>query len=345
MNRAALLLLALTCLHADDALLSNSDAGQLAKHVVQLMESTSAAIPELQLAAAPLVAGAGHTLAALAKQPASLPLTAELVGRTRAYLAIADATPKPYPFSDTAAKQFTELRNSYERLQIHLIALMEAKEAQTHNPDPDDLKRYADENGRLPAPGVSPRVVFLGDSITDVWHLNEYFTGRDFINRGIGGQITSQMLGRMKADVLDLHPRAVLILAGTNDLGRGASLESIENNIMMMADLAHVHSIKVLIASILPVGPRREERPLPKIQQLNQWLQSYCAKADCVYVDYYSKLRDPSGFLTPDLSDDGLHPNSRGYRLMAPVAIAAIDSAVGGAAQTSPASKRRVHVF
>ncbi len=345
MNRLALALFLLCSLRADEALLSNSDAGELAKHVVQLMESTSAAIPELQLASAPLVAGAGHTLSALEKAPTNLPLTAELVRQTRAYLAIADATPKPYPFSETAAKQFTDLRNGYERLQIHLAALMESKELQTHNPDPDNLKRYADENGRVLAPGVNPRVVFLGDSITDFWHLNEYFTGRDFINRGISGQITSQMLGRMKADVIDLHPRVVLILAGTNDIGRGTPLDIIENNLMMMADLAHAHAIKVLIASVLPVGPGRVERPQQKIQQLNQWLQGYCAKADCIYVDYYSKLRDPSGFLTSELSDDGLHPNSKGYRLMAPVALSSIDSVVGPAAQTAPAAKRRVHVF
>jgi lysophospholipase L1-like esterase len=344
-NAALILLLSTLTLHAEDALLTNPEAEQLTKHVVQLMESTSAAIPELQLASAPLIAGAGNTLAALNKQPGSLPLTFRLVAQTRSYLAIADATAKPYPFSETAARQFTELRDGYERLQIHLAALMASKEAQTRNPDPDNLKRYAEENGRLAAPGVSPRVVFLGDSITDFWHLNEYFTGRDFINRGISGQITSQMLGRMKADVLDLHPRAVLILAGTNDIARDTPLDIIENDLVMITDLAHAHSIKVLIASVLPAGPQQTMRPLQKIQQLNTWLQGYCAKADCTYVDYYSKMRDPSGFLQPDLSDDGLHPNSKGYRIMAPVAIAAIDRAVGPAAQQQAPPKRRVHVF
>jgi lysophospholipase L1-like esterase len=349
LNWAALALLVLgsfvsTGAHADDALLSNAEAGQLAKHVVQLMESTSAAIPELQLASAPLVAGAGNTLSALNKQPGSLPLTYKLVTQTRAFLAISDATPKPFPFSDTAARQFTELRDGYARLEVHLAALMAAKEAQTRNPDPDNLKRYAEENGRLVTAGVNPRVVFMGDSITDFWHLNEYFTGRDFINRGISGQTTSQMLGRMKADVLDLHPRAVLILAGTNDIARETPLDIIENNLMMMTDLAHAHSVKVLIASILPAGPQQTMRPLQKIQQLNTWLQGYCAKADCTYVDYYSKLRDPSGFLQPDLADDGLHPNSKGYRLMAPIAVAAIDREVG-TAQAPAAPKRHVHVF
>ena len=335
MNRIALVCLLFctslvyTGLCAEEALLSNSEAEKLSKHVVQLMESTSAAIPELQLAAAPLVAGAGNTQSALTKQAGSLPLTFRLVGQTRAFLAIADATPKPYPFSETAAKQFTELRDGYERLQIHLTALMASKEAEIRNPDPDNLKRYSEQNGRLTAPGASPRVVFLGASIIDFWHLNEYFTGRDFLNRGISGQITSQMLARMRADVIDLHPRAVMIFGGGNDLARDTPLDIIENNMMMMTDLAHAHSIKVLIASVLPVSPQRTERPLQKIQQLNAWLQNFCSKADCTYVDYYAKMRDPSGFLQPDLADDGLHPNSKGYRIMAPIALAALDRVTG----------------
>jgi lysophospholipase L1-like esterase len=283
------------------ALLSSAESGQLTKHVVQLMESTAAAI--------------------------------------------ADATPKPFPFSETATRQFTELRDGFERLQVHLAALMASKEAQIRNPDPDDVKRFAEEKGRVAAPGVNPRVVFLGDSITDFWRLNEYFTGRDFLNRGISGQITSQILGRMKADVLDLHPKAVIILAGTNDIARETPLDVIENNLMMMTDLAHAHSVKVLIASLLPVGPQRTERPLQKIRQLNEWLQGYCAKADCTYVDYYSKMRDPSGFLQPDLSDDGLHPNSKGYRIMAPVALGAIDKAVGSGVEAPTPAKRRVHIL
>ena len=121
-------------------------------------------------------------------------------------------------------------------------------------------------------------MVFLGDSITDFWHLNEYFTGRDFINRGISGQVTSQMLGRFKEDVIDLHPRAVLMLAGTNDISRGTPLNVIESNLMMMAELARFNQIKVLIASVLAVGEQQVTRPTQTIQQLNSWIESYCTQ-------------------------------------------------------------------
>ena len=130
------------------------------------------------------------------------------------------------------------------------------KEAQLHNPDRDNLKRYAEANEKLGAPSPQkPRVVFLGDSITDGWRLNEYYGGdRDFVNRGISGQITGEMLGRMKADVIDLKPRLVLVLAGTNDLARGVPVNAIENNLSMIADLAEAHHIQPMFASLLPVS-------------------------------------------------------------------------------------------
>jgi lysophospholipase L1-like esterase len=333
-------------LAAQTARLPNPEAYSLCKRIVELMESTGAAVPELQLATAPLAAGAKNTLASLAREPGNAPVTAQFTSQTRAFLAIADATPKPYPFSETAAKQFTELRQNYERLESHLSALIAEKEFESHNPDPSDLKRYADENARLAAPGIYPRVVFLGDSITDFWHLNEYFTGRDFVNRGISGQVTSQMLGRMKADVIDLHPRALFILAGTNDIARGTPLDIVENNLAMMAELARLHQIKVLIASVPPVSAQQTTRPTHTIQQLNAWVESYCMQSGCTYVDYFSKMRESAGYLQADLSDDGLHPNSKGYRIMAPIALTAIDRALGAtSAPPQPAQKRRVHLF
>ncbi len=351
MKRALTVLIALTAsvLGAQTpppAPLSNDEAGQLAKRVVELMESTSASLAELQLASAPLVAGARNTLTALSAQPGNATLTAQLTRQTRAFLAIADATPKPASFSETARHQFSELRDSFERLESYLDALIAEKEFLNHNPDPDDLKHYTDANTRVLPPNANPRVVFLGSSITEFWRLNEYFTGRDFLNRGISGQVTSQMLGRFRADVIDLHPKAVLILAGGNDIARGTPLSAIENNLAMMAELAQIHQIKVLLASVLPAGPKQTTRPVHVIQQLNNWIQQYCAQTGCTYVDYYIKLRDPSGALQSDLSDDGLHPNSKGYRLMSPVAVAAIDRALGKSSapiQTVP--KRRFHLM
>ena len=158
--------------------------------------------------------------------------------KLRAYLSLADAVPKPFPFPEAARQQFAELRDNSTRLDAHFRALLDQKDAQLRTSDRDELERYADANRRLPPDPRNPRVVFLGDSITDLWRLNEYFPDRDFVNRGISGQITGEMLARIKADVLDLHPEAMLILGGTNDLARGIPLTAIENNYWMMADLA-----------------------------------------------------------------------------------------------------------
>ena len=186
-------------------------------------------------------------------------------------------------------------------------------------------------------------------SITDSWRLNQYFPEHDYINRGISGQITGEMLGRFKQDVLDLRPEAVLILAGTNDLARGVPVLTIENNYSMMADLADKHGIKVIFASVLPVSdyhkgenPAYEMtriRPPQLIRALNDWLRSFCAQRGYTYLDYYSALIDSAGMLRPDLADDGLHPNPAGYRIMGPLALAAIQKTVGGV--TLPQQKER----
>ena len=150
-----------------------------------------------------------------------------------------------------------------------------------------------------------PRVVFLGDSITDGWRLNEYFGDRDFVNRGISGQITGEMLGRMKADVIDLKPEAMIVLAGTNDIARGVPVAAIENNLAMIADLAEFHKIKPLFASVLPVSDyhkgvnpaneRTKQRPPATILELNAWLKSFCARRNFTYVDYFPALADQAG--------------------------------------------------
>jgi lysophospholipase L1-like esterase len=267
----------------------------------------------------------------------------------RAYLALADAVPKPYPFPKVAQDQFTELRDAVVRLESHFAALTNRADRLLNGPDPDNLARYADTNSHMLPPNPNkPRTVFLGDSITDNWRLNEYFPERDFVNRGISGQTTDEMLGRFEADVIQLHPTAVLIFGGTNDLFRGVPVSAIENNIRMMADLAQFNGIKVLIGAILPVNdyhkdknPDYERTPFrqpEQIRDLNRWIQGFCGEKDYSFVNFYSEVVDAAGFLKPDLSDDGLHPNSKGYRIIAPVALAAID---GVASATSPQQKAR----
>lgn len=332
------------------ALLSSTEAEQLFRRTVQLMESTAIAVPGLARAGAPVMENARQALINLQSSQRNSGFTWDFLSNVRAYLALTDSVPKPYPFPDEARRQFSELRDSAERLESHFRALLDDKERQLRSPDRDQLRRYAEVNEKLgpPSPGA-PRVVFLGDSITDGWHLNEYFTGRDFVNRGIGGQITGEMLGRMKADVIDLKPRAVLVLAGTNDIARGVPVKTIENNLTMIAELAQFNNIKPLFASILPVSdyhkdanPRFEMtkvRPPSTIAEVNGWLQQYCNRNGFVYVDYASAMTDKAGYLQADLADDGLHPNSKGYRVMAPIALAAVDRVV--VEQTAGRKRRR----
>jgi|SRR5271168_112429 len=201
------------------------------------------------------------------------------------------------------------------------------------------LTRYRDANAVLkpPAPSKS-RVVFFGDSITDMWKLDAYFPGKPYINRGISGQTTPQMLIRFRQDVIDLKPEAVVILAGTNDIAGNTGperLEDIEANLATMAELARADSIKIVFASVLPVHnytPQSQElfaeRPPEKILALNHWLKDYCAANRYIYLDYFSALVDDKGLLKRDYADDGLHPNEAGYRIMAPLAESAITKAL-----------------
>jgi lysophospholipase L1-like esterase len=320
------------------ALLSNSEALKLEQRTVQLMESTGLAVPGLSRAGAPALEDARQAQANLETGPQNAGNTFTFLSDARAYLAISDTVPKPYPFPEEGRRQFGELRDAVDRLDAHFRALLDSKETQLRNPDRDNLKRYAEADEKLgPPSSEKPRVVFLGDSITDGWRLNEYYgSDRDFVNRGIGGQITGEMLGRMQADVIDLKPRLVLVLAGINDLGRGVAVKTIENNLAMIADLAEAHHIQPMFASLLPVSDyhkdvnpqyaRTAHLAPAKILEVNRWLKSFCEQRHFPYVDYYSALVDQSGFMQADLADDGLHPNARGYRIMAPVALAAIDN-------------------
>jgi len=321
-------------------LLSNNDALALLRRISQLMESTMAATPGMTRAAAPLLENVKQALGNIESTSSqNAGQVYNLLANVRAYLALSDALPKQYPFAETARKQVAELRDSVDRMDSDFAALLDYRDEQIRGADRDNLKRYADENARLGAPAANAaRVVFLGDSITDGWRLTEYFSGRDFVNRGISGQITGEMLGRMMADVIDLKPAAVLVLAGTNDIARGVPVSTIKNNLMMIADLADFHHIRPLFSSILPVSdyhknvsPRFEmtrRRPPATILALNRWLQQFCAQRGYIYVDYFASMVDSAGYLQADLADDGLHPNSKGYRVMAPLALNAIDRAV-----------------
>ena len=176
--------------------------------------------------------------------------------------------------------------------------------------------------------------MFLGDSITDFWRLNEFFPTQDYVNRGISGQVTGEMLGRLKADVLDLKPAAVVILAGTNDLARNIPMTTIQNNLAMIGDLLTYHHIKVIYSSVLPISDyhrdvnptyaRSPQRPPEQIRALNQWLESMCKNRGFTYLNYVPVLSDASGMLKTDVAEDGLHPNALGYRLMAPLVAEAI---------------------
>ncbi|MEZ5400546.1 MAG: SGNH/GDSL hydrolase family protein [Bryobacteraceae bacterium] len=309
--------------------------------ILQLMDSTTAAVPGLARAAAPIIENTRAGLDSLRRtnRPQDGALNLDFINNTRAYLALADALPKPHPFPAEAEKQFVELRQALDRANAHFHAMLELKERQLRNPDRDNLARYREANATTqpPTPGQT-RVVFLGDSITDGWRLNEYFPGKDYINRGISGQTTGQMLGRFQADVAAHKPAAMVLLAGTNDIARGVATEAIENNIAMIADLADRHGIKPILASILPVHDynkernplyeRSPQRPPETIRAINTWLQGFCRERKYVYLDYFTPTVDERGFLKQDLAEDGLHPNAAGYRSMAPLVEAAIAEAL-----------------
>ncbi len=199
-----------------------------------------------------------------------------------------------------------------------------------------ELSRYRDANAQLKpvAPGEA-RVVFFGDSITDMWALEQYFPGKRYVNRGIGGQTTSQMLVRFRQDVINLQPAAVVILAGTNDIAGNTgpmTLAETEANLASMAELARANNVRVVFCSVLPVHNFTPEslrffaqRPPEKIRELNRWLKDYCAARGHVYLDYFTAMVDETGLLKKNLSADGLHPNDAGYAMMAPLAVAAIE--------------------
>ena len=226
--------------------------------------------------------------------------------------------------------------------------------------DWNQLGRYHQANLELQQQPADPkRVVFMGDSITDFWKLDEYFPGRPYVNRGISGQTTPQMLVRLYPDVISLKPAAMVVLAGINDVSHNtgpSTAEMIEQNIMAMTELAQQHGIKVILCSLLPVSDypflRQQNNPSPPPQpaapgrgpfprikmteghppadilRLNAWMKGYAERVGAIYADYFAALVDEKGWLKDGYSADGLHPNADGYKLMAPIAAAAIQKAI-----------------
>ena len=333
------------------------EVDQLATRILQLMESTAVAVPGLIRASEVLKQNAETTFAAIERTPRSpgrepAALIFQFINQIKAYLALSDSFPRPSPFPAAADRQYAELREGLQRIQQYFDTILQQQNQveQKRDSDPNSLKRYAEADSRMLPPTKLPRVVFLGDSLTDDWRLNEYFTGRDFINLGIGEQTTLQMLARFRQDVASLNPRVVAILSGTYDIAAGISLNQIEENLTTIADLAKVHGIKPAFASVLPVNdyhkdadPRYERtanRPPEAIQSLNNWMKGFCQSQGLVYMDYYSVMVDSAGRLQSDLSDDGLHPNAKGYRVMSRVALEAIGRVLGELDESQPGKRR-----
>ncbi|MDB5088187.1 MAG: axeA1 3 [Mucilaginibacter sp.] len=209
-------------------------------------------------------------------------------------------------------------------------------------PQPQDwpgIRRYADQNSKTPPPANGEkRVIYMGDSITDFWINNDstFFKSNSYINRGISGQTTGQMLLRFREDVISLKPKVVVILAGINDIAQNngpTKPEDTFGNIVSMAELARANHVKVVISSILPANRlpwRPSIIPTEKVISLNQMLKAYAVKNNIVYLDYYSAMVDNEKGLPANLAKDGVHPTLEGYKMMEPLAQKAIEKAMKG---------------
>jgi lysophospholipase L1-like esterase len=217
------------------------------------------------------------------------------------------------------------------------IARQRAQQEQLANDWPN-LARYRDANRSLPPASPSEsRVVFMGDSITELWDRDsgKFFASKGYLGRGIGGQTTPQMLIRFQQDVVALKPKVVVINAGTNDIAGNtgpSSLEMIEDNLRSMTQIAAANGIHVVLASVTPAYDypwKRGLEPADKVVSLNSWMKDYCARTGCVYADYFTPMADDKHGMKEGLSRDGIHPTPAGYAIMAPIAERAIAQALG----------------
>jgi lysophospholipase L1-like esterase len=212
--------------------------------------------------------------------------------------------------------------DGYQMFNLHMLTR-----------DHGQVCRYAAQNAALKGP---VRVVFMGDSITDNWiNLDPTMFVNGLVDRGISGQTTPQMLIRFRNDVILLNPKAVHIMAGTNDVAGNtgaATMATVQGNIASMADLAHAHGIKVILASTPPAAAfpwSPGKRPAPQIAELNTWIRGYAKAHNYTYVDYHAAMTTPEGGMKPGLSSDGVHPTPAGYAIMKPLALAAIAKTLG----------------
>jgi lysophospholipase L1-like esterase len=207
----------------------------------------------------------------------------------------------------------------------------------TFGQDWANLNRFRNENAQLglPLPNEN-RVVFMGNSITEGWSKfnPDFFVGKSYINRGISGQTTPQMLVRFRADVINLDPKIVVILAGTNDIAGNtgfSTLEMIMENIISMTELAKANNVKVILCSVLPAFDypwKTGLNPSEKIAKLNEMIKQFAETNGIIYLDYYSSMVDERKGLKSEFSYDGVHPNETGYKIMAPLAEEAIKNAL-----------------
>ena len=248
---------------------------------------------------------------------------------------VADPCPPPLEAPESV-REFTKLFLAPGKVDMpRLLALTKdpayiaynAEKTAREATDWASLCRYRRDNDAIIASGKWPKAVFFGDSITEAWVPGDpSLFGDTVVGRGIGGQTSAQMLVRFRQDVIELKPRVVQILAGTNDIAgnRGPTREQdFQNNIMAMVELAKAHHIKVVLASIPPAVAffwRPEAMPGPQIVKLNAWLRDYARREGLTYLDYYAALATPEGAMRKGWSLDGVHPNSDGYAAMRPLA-------------------------
>jgi lysophospholipase L1-like esterase len=201
-----------------------------------------------------------------------------------------------------------------------------------------NLCRYRSDNAtRAAAKTPAPTAVFIGDSITEGWARNgaEFFTANGYVGRGISGQVTGQNLLRFQQDVVALHPKAVHIMIGTNDIAGNAgptTYENIQNNIMAMVQIARANKIAVVLGTIPPAADfpwRRGMEPAPKVVKMNEWIRDYARREGIALADYHKALANAENGFRAEWSGDGVHPNAEGYKIMSPIAESAVTLALG----------------